>query len=435
MLSRDACHHLCAQIVITVVIAATPRWVSAQLFAVADGALHHASGAQASSRPSTGFFVEPTFISKPIDFVVDRFAKAGEREKSGFYPEFSNQATGAGWVSAGPGYRRYLLDDQLFVDGSATVSWHMYKMAQVRIELPALLDDRLTIGTQAMWQDLTQVSYFGAGPDSLESDRSEYRIRTTDVVGYLNARPNEWLTFGGKFGWLKEPTLGPPAGTFGGDFPDTRVVFADQPGASLARQPRYLHGQADVTSDTRDHRGHPTSGELYRAGLTIYRDQAAGTFSFTEYQLEGLQLVPLSGSRWVLALRGWAVLTDVPSGHEVPIYLQPTIGGHNTLRSYRSYRFHDRNALVANAESRWAIYTHVDLAAFVDAGNVAATVGGLNLDKTSYGAGIRLHTGRATLARADVAHGAEGWRIFFRTGDALRLGRLTRRIAALPFAP
>ena len=89
-----------------------------------------------------------------------------------------------------------------------------------------------------------------------------------------------------------------------------------------------------MTSDTRDHRGHPTSGELYRAGLTIYRDQAAGTFSFTEYQLEGLQLVPLSGSRWVLALRGWAVLTDVPSGHEVPIYLQPTIGGHNTLPIY-----------------------------------------------------------------------------------------------------
>lgn len=385
--------------------------------------------------PPSGWFTEPRMITMPIDVIADRFAKHQRSEKSGFYPELSNLVSGAGWLSAGPGYRHYAFNKQLVIDGSAAVSWHLYKMVQGRVELPALLNDRVAIGTQAMWQDLTQVSYFGSGPDSLESDHSEYRIKTTNVVAYVALRPNDWLTFGSKFGWLREPTLGPPAGTFGGDHPDTRILFRNEPGASFASQPQFVHGSFDVTSDTRDHRGHPTAGALYRAALTMYRDQGSGAFSFTEYQLEGLQLLRLIDTRWVLALRGWAVLNDVPNGREIPIYLQPSIGGHNTLRGYRSYRFHDRNTLVANVESRWAMYEHVDLAAFVDAGNVAANVGGLDLGKTSYGVGIRLHTPSATFARADVAHGAEGWKVVFRTGDSLRLGRLSRRIAALPFAP
>jgi hypothetical protein len=286
-----------------------------------------------------------------------------------------------------------------------------------------------------MWRDMTQVNYFGAGPDSFESDRSQYRIKVTDIVGYLSFRPNTWMTFAGELGWLRQPELGPPAGTFGGDFPETQVFFADQPGATSDPQPDFLHGELRVTSDTRDYASHPTSGGLYHAAVTIYRDQQAGTFSFTEYQAEALQLIPLRERRWVLALHGWSVLTDVPLGREIPFYLQPSIGGHNTIRAYRSLRFHDRNTLVLSAESRWAIFEHVDLAAFADAGNVAASVGGLNLGKHAYGAGVRLHTGRSNIARADIAHGPEGWRVFLRTGDPFRLGRLTRRIALVPFAP
>ena len=72
---------------------------------------------------------------------------------------------------------------------------------------------------------------------------------------------------------------------------------------------------------------------------------------------------------------------------------------------------------------------------FLDAGNVAPTVRRLNLDKTSYGAGVRVHTERATIARFDVAYGARGWELMFRTSDSLRLGRGRRRVASIPFTP
>jgi outer membrane protein assembly factor BamA len=327
-----------------------------------------------------------------------------------------------------------LFDRQLFVDGSAAVSWHLYKMVQGTIEAPSLANDRVTVGVQGMWQDQTQVNYFGVGADSLEDDRSQYQIKTTDVVGYATLRGNEWLSVDGWFGWLYHPKLEGAGGSFIPDLPNTLVLFAGQPGTT-GTQPNFLYSAAAVSADTRDYKGHPTSGGLYRVALTSYSDQHDGHFSFTEYQAEALQLLPVVGQRWILAFRGWMVLTGVPDGHDVPIYLQPSIGGNNTLRAYRSYRFHDQNALTVNGESRWALFDHVDLAAFFDAGNVAPRASDLDLAKTAYGVGLRLHTTRTTLARVDVATGAEGWHVVFRTSDPLRLGRVSRRIANVPFAP
>jgi hypothetical protein len=91
--------------------------------------------------------------------------------------------------------------------------------------------------------------------------------------------------------------------------------------------------------------------------------------------------------------------------------------------------------MVVNAESRWALWPHLDVAAFFDAGSVAARVDDLDFAETSAGAGVRLHTKNKTLIRFDVAHSNEGWRFLFKLGDPLRIARVARRTAALPFVP
>ena len=194
-------------------------------------------------------------------------------------------------------------------------------------------------------------------------------------------------------------------------------------------------GKVSVTADTRDHPGHPTSGGLYRAVAAAYSDRDLGQFSFRRYEAEGLQVVPIVGSRWTLTAHGWLVASDSNAGNNVPFYMTPSLGGHDTLRGYLDYRFHDRNLLVANLESRWALTRDIDAAAFFDAGNVAARVGDLNLDKTSYGVGLRVHTRTATLGRIDVGHSNEGWRLFLRLNDPFRFKRLSQHTAVIPFAP
>jgi hypothetical protein len=90
---------------------------------------------------------------------------------------------------------------------------------------------------------------------------------------------------------------------------------------------------------------------------------------------------------------------------------------------------------VLNVESRWALFTHLDGALFVDAGNVGHRAADLDLGKRSWGGGLRLHNQGITFARLDIAHGTEGWGFVVRTSDPLRLSRVSRRVAAIPFVP
>ena len=115
--------------------------------------------------------------------------------------------------------------------------------------------------------------------------------------------------------------------------------------------------------------------------------------------------------------------------------MMPSLGDGSTLRSFTGYRFHDRNSLVMNFEMRLALMTHVDLAGFVGAGNVAATSRDLDLGKHEYGAGLRVHSIRSTLLRLDATHGPEGWRIIFRQSDPFHLTRLKKKTATAPFVP
>ena len=289
---------------------------------------------------------------------------------------------------------------------------------------------------QMMWQDQTQISFFGIGPNSLESNESQYRMQSIDTVAYATLRPMPSLAFAGEFGFLRRPDILSPGGTFRPSLPTTAEVFPDDPGVSEPFQPNYFHAEVSLTRDTRDHRSRPTSGSLARAQVTSFVDQSTsfGTFTFRQYEAEGLTFIPVTQQRdWVFALHGWIVWSDVPGGNQVPFYLLPSLGGNNTLRSYEDYRFHDQNMAVVNVESRFGLWTHLDLAIFLDAGNVGPRVQDLNLDKTSVGTGVRLHTERTTFARVDVAYGSEGWALVFRTSDPLRLARLTRRVAAVPF--
>jgi outer membrane protein assembly factor BamA len=379
-------------------------------------------------------FPEPAFIVRAIDFATRTMGDGGG-DKSGLYAEMGNMVTGAGWISVGPGYRHWFGGDRLVADMSAAMSWRSYKMARGRIELTNLARSRIAVGSELRWQDFTQNSYFGQGPDSLELDRSEYRLKSLDAIGYTNVRPVKWMTFGGSAGWLRRPSLLEPSGRFNRGTPAMQVVFPGDAAIARLAQPDYFHSELSVTADTRDHRSHPLRGGLYRGSWARYADRDDGTFSFQRFEAEGAQFVSTDRSQVTLAVRGWLVASDTGEGHDIPFYLMPALGGNNTLRAFANYRFHDRHFAVMNVELRLALLAHVDGVMFVDAGNVATRLADLDFAKRSIGAGVRLHSGRATFARVDVAKGREGWRLTVSTSDPLHLSRLSRRTAPIPFVP
>lgn len=382
-----------------------------------------------------GVFTEPRIVARAIDVGLRTGGQGTDGEKSGLYPELSNMITGAGWISGGPGYRQWLFGDRLRLDGAAAVSWRLYRMARTSAEITNLARSRIALGVEARWQDATQITYFGDGPQSLESGRSEYRLSTRDVVGYATYRPKRWLAAEFALGRLSAPHVRRPSGPFRRGYPDAVDLFPADPAFAGETQPAYVHATASLVADTRDHRGHPTAGGLYRAAWSRYDDRAGGPSGFDRYEAEAATFFPVPAAHLVLAGHGWIAATATADHRAIPLYLLPALGGSTTLRGYADYRFHDRHLAVVNAEARLALFAHVDAAVFADAGGVSARIGDLGLDRRSYGAGIRLHTGTATIARFDVAHGGEGWRLLFRTSDPLRLSRLARRTAAAPFVP
>jgi hypothetical protein len=384
----------------------------------------------------TGLVTEPDLLRRWINS-TDGLVNADGDRNDGPYVQFGNMITGAGWIAAGPGYRRYVLNRQAFVDGSAAVSWNVYKVAQARLEFPRLAHERLSLGALAMYQDLAQVDYFGLGSESLKSDRSAYRFNNSDLLGYATLRATRRLSVSGRFGWIHQPDLSTATGPRL-TVPNTTDLFTETSAPGLRTQPSFLHGDVSVAADWRDHAGHPTSGGLYRAAVAAYSDRDAGTYSFRRYEVEASQFIPLFTKKWVLALHGWEVFSDATGGHLVPFYLMPSLGGQNTLRGYYDYRFHDNDMQVFNAESRWALFTHVDAAVFVDAGKVAPRAGDLDFKdlKRSYGAGLRVHNATSTLARLDIGHSTEGWRMFFKISDPFKRSTPAfGRSAVIPFVP
>jgi hypothetical protein len=385
------------------------------------------------TRPEpTGLIHEPSVVLRGIDFATRTIGDGSDR-KNGVRLVTSTGLTGAGWISGGGGYRQWMFSDRAIFDASAAVSWRLYKSADARFEFTKLARSRLAVGSEVRWQDLTQITYFGAGPDSSRDNRSQYRFTSSDVVAYATVRPFEWLAINGDLGWMHRPNLRVPGGAFKRAAPPVAEVFPDDPAFARAQQPNFVHQKIAITADTRDYRSHPAAGGVYHVSVNSFFDRDGGTFTNHQFAFEGAQFVPLH-DRVVFAVHGSLVMSETAAGHSVPTYLLPSLGGHTSLRGYIDQRFNDRNAVVINLEERIAILTHLDLAAFFDAGNVAARPRDLTFSRMSYGIALSMHSRRATFARVDIAHGDEGWLLGFRTSDPFHLVKLTLRTVSVPVA-
>jgi hypothetical protein len=382
-----------------------------------------------------GLLPEPAVMANAIDMAGMYVRDDGSGSERGFYPVLKDDVTGAGWISVGSGYRRRALNRRAVLDGFASYSLHGYKTAQAKVELIDLAGGHVVVGSQALYQDLTQLRYFGIGPDSQQVTLSDYRLRTTDLTAYGSYRPLRWLSFEGEIGRLGAPRVSASTGPFDQRFPDAPLMFVSDPGFDVAKQPGFVRGELSLTADSRDYPGHPSSGGLYRLAWSRYADRDLNAFSFDLSEIEATRFVPVVPGRWIVAVHGWTVIADTAAGQRIPVYLLPSLGGSTTLRSFADYRFHDRDVLLLSAESRWALFSHIDAAVFIDAGSVASRFRDLDLDKRSYGFGFRVHTHTSTAARLDFARGEEGWRALFRLNDPFRLTKLTRHTAPIPFVP
>ena len=185
-------------------------------------------------------------------------------------------------------------------------------------------------------------------------------------------------------------------------------VFPNAPG--LFQPSNFLQSGGYLNYDYRDHPGGPHRGGDYTAEVSHYGDLIYGRYSFRRADLDAQQYIPFFNDRRVIALHAHAAFTDPQGGNQVPFYLQPQLGGPDSLRGFRPFRFYDRDAFFLNGEYRWEVFSGLDMALFVDAGQVFHKLSDFRFTKleTSYGAGFRFNARDNVFLRIDIGFSREG---------------------------
>lgn len=353
-----------------------------------------------------------SFVDKAKDWAEEtQMVERLSGDIDGWYPRLGGMTRGGGFA-IGPGYRTHL--GNVLVDLSAGISIKSYKSADVKVRWLNAFDGRVELWTNYRFEDFPQEDFFGMGPDSSLDARTSYDFDSSEVTVLAHVKPLQWFHVGTEIGYMS-PEIGPGTDR---DYPSTELLFADAEAPGLFEQPNFLHSTFFAEIDYRDAPNRPRDGGYYRVSFGIWDDRTLQQYDFRRFDVIATQWVPLDNDKAHVVLgRFGASYANNEREQRVPFYFLPYVGGVDTVRSLREFRFKDENALWMTAEYNWSPMKYFTLAGFLDAGTVSADWQDIHTVemKYGYGFGIRAHTSRMTLARLDfAAGGGEGWQMFLK---------------------
>jgi hypothetical protein len=329
---------------------------------------------------------------------------------AGFRAHMGGLITGSGFAIGPEYYRRDLLNSQMTVRASMRGSLQKFYLMDTEFDLPRLAGDHVFLNLYGVHRNYPHIDYYGAGPDSAKSGRTSWGIEDTSFQARTGVQPVHGLRIGGIGRYLL-------VNVFPGHddrFAQTDQVYTERTTPGLQFQSDFVQAGAFVQYDWRDNPGGPRRGGNYIAQYSTYTDTRRERYSFDRLDLEAQQYIPFFNQRRVIALRAKLEATDPQTGNLVPFYLQPTLGGSEDLRGYRPFRFYDNNMVVLNGEYRWEVFSGLDMALFVDGGQVFDDWRKINYRhlKGDAGFGFRFNVRNDVFLRIDTGFSPEGFQIW-----------------------
>ena len=302
------------------------------------------------------------------------------------------------------------------------------------------VQEQLVFHVYAETTSLQKINFFGIGPNTSDTDRVFFSQRETITGG--NAVWPVWKKFNvaffgeangrfvdvgnlyGVFDPATGATLNAPAST---DYPGLvgQSGFA-QLGQGIRLRPTFANDyirlnysvslQEYIAGDsTYSFRRFTTDLQhqfpLYRNTRTLLPqdfngpDSCSSDVADTAHKCPPIMPPPPPGKTRSLegsvGLRLLIQESIVPSGHVVPFYFQPTLGGSDingftALASYQDYRFRAPNLMLLRANIEHSIYKWpIGVAAMIDEGKVALNRSDIDFShlQHSYSAGLTLRAG------------------------------------------
>jgi len=282
---------------------------------------------------------------------------------------------------------------------------------------------------------LNKVGFFGLGPDTSRSDESFFGMRETiagtNVIYPVPSKALNLSFYGeanGRFVDIRDSK--------GGGAPSIEQLYTEATAPGLTSQPAYAQFGEGI-------RLKPSlfSGAIKLNYFILYQQfVAAGDsrFSFQRFTLDLTHQIPLyrnqkgtsqardhngpddcssevtskehncpSATAPVtrnregnIGLRMLLTESFTSTGHVVPFYFQPTLGGSDingkaTLASYQDYRFRAPNLLLFQGDIEHSLYGPIGVTFLAETGKVALTRGDIEFKHFvhSYAAGLTLRAG------------------------------------------
>lgn len=344
---------------------------------------------------------------------LNRFEETLASGGRGWHP-FLDSAYSGGGFTLGAGYTQFVSPyNSLDVRGSYTVAG--YKRAEVEFRAPRIFQRRGELSVLGGWREATEVSFYGIGAGTEQSDRTNYKFQQPYASALLTVFPTRRLFMLGGGAELSQWSQQPGEGSS----PSVETVYTPDTLPGLGAKPTYLHLQGKLGLDWRTSPGYSRRGGFY--GVTFHDFADSGdAFGFRRVDYEAIQHVPILREAWVISLRGLVSTAFDKDGQQIPFFMLPSVGGGSSLRGFSSRRFRDRNSLLVQAEWRIMANRFLDAAFFYDAGKVAARTADLDLThlKSDVGFGVRLHGPLATPLRVELAKSHEGLAFVFAMSPA-----------------
>jgi hypothetical protein len=379
----------------------------------------------------------------PKEGIVEKYAKNFDRKGNnsiedlnfwGFHPRLDWIARGSG-AALGVRYWRPEALGPADVMGAAFYSWRRYQLYDLQLGLipnqgkripPRTFEaegieqfgdieqgkfERFKLYVSGRFRDRTDESYYGQGPDSLQENQTHYRIKDTLVEAVMGVQITRRMGFTVKAGQLNNTLAKGRSG------PNLQPEDYEVVPPGIQHPPNYFRSHVSFMLDFRDNPGLPHKGVLVTFGWEKF-DNVTGDnqFNFNRFGIDSRAYIPLGSNQQVIALRALGIDSDPAPGNVIPFFLQPSLGGGESLRGYDPYRFQGDKLILLQGEYRWEASRRIELAIFGDTGTVANHGSRLSINemKSDAGFGFRLKSSRTTLFRLDIARSNEGFHFQFR---------------------
>jgi hypothetical protein len=286
-----------------------------------------------------------------------------------------------------------------------------YQLLAGRMNFALQQDRRLFLEIGGRYRNMPEEDFFGLGPYSEEGDRTSFKLQDRLVRASLGS---EFLGTG-RVEVLVDYVNSNVGNGRDDKFPDTGTVFPGMPG-SVRGSSLMRYGVRGVLPLV-DRPGNPHRG-IHAEGRWLVVDSVnSDNFSYYDYGAEVEGYIPLGETRTVV-VRALGDFRSSRDGGQVPYYMLPFLGGRDSMRGFREYRFHDNNAVLFNLEYRLRVWKLLDTVVFSDWGQVGPRISSFEMRRfrNSVGAGLRFHSTSGVFFRVDVGRSSEGVRTFFTFG-------------------